>query len=162
MNPIDTANARQPGLLRRGAAIFYDCFLLVALLTLADALVVLPLGLVLGIDGSSVAAHPLFRLYLLLVIIGFFCWFWLRGGQTLGMRAWRIMLVRRDGGRVRLRDALLRLAAATVSWAALGLGFLWSLLDRQGLTWHDHLSGTLLVMLKKPGKNAIPPAEKFK
>ena len=152
--PIDIANAQRPGLLRRLAAIFYDCLLLVALLTLADALVVLPLGMMFDIDGSTLAAHSLFRLYLLLVIIGFFCGFWLRGGQTLGMRAWRIMLVRSDGADVRLRDALLRLAAATLSWAALGLGFLWSLLDRDGLTWHDRLSGTRLVLLKKRHKQA--------
>ena len=158
MHPIDMANAQQPSLLRRLAAIFYDCFLLAALLILAAALVVLPLGMILRVDGASAAAHPLFRLYLLLVIIGFFCWFWLRGGQTLGMRAWRVMLVRGDGGPLRFRGALLRLAAAALSWAVFGLGFLWSLLDRQGLTWHDRLSDTRLVLLKKTGKNAKPPA----
>jgi uncharacterized RDD family membrane protein YckC len=149
---INIANAQRPSLLRQFAAILYDCLLLVALLTLADAVVVLPLGIIFHIDGSTVAAYPLFRLYLLFVIIGFFCWFWLRGGQTLGMRAWRIMLVRSDGAGVRLGDALSRLAAASLSWAALGMGFLWSLLDRDGLTWHDRLSGTRLVLLKKPKK----------
>lgn len=153
-DPIDITNAGRPGLLRQLAAIFYDCLLLVALLALADALVVVPLGMLLEIDGYSVAAHPGFRLYLLLVIIGFFCWFWLRGGQTLGMRAWRIMLIRSDGGAVRLGDALLRLASATLSWAAIGMGFLWSLWDQDGLSWHDRISGTRLVLLKKPEKAA--------
>ena len=103
---IDIHTAQAPGLVRRLAAVVYDCLVLAALLILAAALVVLPLGLGLGIDGARVAAHPLFRLYLLLVIVGFFCGFWLRGGQTLGMRAWRIMLVRNNGGHARLRDAL--------------------------------------------------------
>lgn len=147
---IDIENARPPGLPRRLAAIVYDCFLLTALLILAAALVVLPLGITLDVDGSTIAAHPLFRLYLLTVIVSFFCWFWLRGGQTLGMRAWRLMLVRSDGDRVRLRDALLRLSAATLSWAILGLGFLWSLVDRDRLTWHDRLSATRLVLMIKP------------
>jgi hypothetical protein len=35
---------------------------------------------------------------------------------------------------------------------ALGAGFLWSLLDREKLTWHDRLSGSRLVVLKKPEK----------
>ena len=152
--PIDIHIAQAPSLLRRLAAVVYDSLLLVALLILAATLIVLPLGVTLDIDGARLAAHPLFRLYLLLVIIGFFCGFWLRGGQTLGMRAWRIMLVRNNGGRVRLQDTLLRLAAAALSWAALGLGYLWSVLDREKLTWHDRLSGTRLVLLKKPKKHA--------
>jgi uncharacterized RDD family membrane protein YckC len=102
----------------------------------------------------AIAAHPLFRCYLLGVIVGFFCWFWLRGGQTLGMRAWRVMLVRDDGAPLTLRDALLRQAAALLSWASLGVGFAWSLFDAQRLTWHDKLTATRLVMLKKPSRVA--------
>ena len=66
------------------------------------------------------------------------------------MRAWRVKLVRNDGSPVRLRDALLRYFAALLSWAPLGLGFLLILVDPQHLAWHDRLSGTRLVMLKKP------------
>ena len=68
------------------------------------------------------------------------------------MRAWRLMVVRNDGNRLQLRDALARFAAAALSWTAVGAGFLWSLLDREKLTWHDRLSGTRLVILKKPEK----------
>jgi uncharacterized RDD family membrane protein YckC len=150
--PIDIENAQAPGLLRRLAAMFYDFMLLAALLMLAGALVVVPLGMGFDIDSEVLARHPLFRLYLFLVILGFFCGFWIRGGQTLGMRAWRLMVVRYDGNRLHLRDALARFAAAALSWTVLGAGFLWSLLDREKLTWHDRLSGTRLVMLKKPEK----------
>jgi uncharacterized RDD family membrane protein YckC len=141
--------AETPRLLRRLAAISYDALLLGALLILADALVVVPLGLVWDVPAREVAVHPLFRLYLLGVILGFFCGFWLRGGQTLGMRAWRMRLIRADGGPLRPRDTFVRLAAATLSWAAAGLGFLWSLLDPQRLTWHDRLSKTRLVLVAK-------------
>lgn len=142
-------NAETPSLLRRLAAICYDLLLLAASVIAAAALVVLPLGIGLGIDALAIAQHPLFRLYLTLVIIGFFCGFWLRGGQTLGMRAWRVKLVRDDGSPLTLLVCLLRQAAAALSWAALGIGFLWSLLDRERLTWHDRLTGTRLVLLKK-------------
>ncbi len=148
--PIDIKNAQTPGLLRRLAAVFYDCLLLTALLMLAAALAVVPLGMGLDIDSEVLARHPLFRLYLFLVILGFFCGFWVRGGQTLGMRAWRLMAVRNDGNCLHLRDALARFAAATQDRVALGAGFLWSLLDREKLTWHDRLSGSRLVVLKKP------------
>jgi uncharacterized RDD family membrane protein YckC len=147
--PIDIETAETPSLLRRLAAIFYDCLLLFAILTLADALVVLPLGVLYDIQPAVIAAHPAFRLYLLAVIVGFFCWFWLRGGQTLGMRAWRIMLVRDDGRRIGLRDVMLRQALAVLSWAAFGVGFIWSLFDAERLTWHDKLTATRLVLLAK-------------
>jgi len=30
-----------------------------------------------------------------------------------------------------------------------GLGFLWAMIDRQGLTWHDRLSQTYLMLEPK-------------
>ena len=33
-----------------------------------------------------------------------------------------------------------------VSAAALMLGFIWAVFDSQGLTWHDHMSGTCLAV----------------
>ena len=54
-----------------------------------------------------------------------------------------------------LRDvvaASLRFVAALLSWAAVGLGFLWQLWDRDRLTWHDRISGTRIVHYPKPGK----------
>ena len=153
--PIDIDIAQTPSLLRRLAAIFYDCLLLAALLMLASALVVIPLGAGLEVESQTISQHPLYRLYLILVIVGFFCGFWIRGGQTLGMRAWRLMVVRDDGTPLTLGDALKRFAAALLSWAALSIGFLWSLFDAEKLTWHDRLSGTRLVMLEKPKKRGL-------
>jgi uncharacterized RDD family membrane protein YckC len=135
------------------AAIVYDLLVLIALLILAAALVVVPVGAGLHVDTETIYSSPLFRAYLLLIIVAFFCGFWLRGGQTVGMRAWRVRLVRDDGSSLGLPRALARLAAAALSWAALGLGFLWSLVDGQGLTWHDRLTGTRLVMLEKPKRD---------
>jgi uncharacterized RDD family membrane protein YckC len=146
---FDIKQAETPALPRRLAAIFYDSVLVFALLVLAFALLVVPLGVVFGVDAGDIARHPLGRLYLASVIAGFFCGFWLRGGETLGMRSWRVRLVRDNGRPLTLGVCLLRLAAAALSWAALGLGFLWSLVDPERLTWHDRLSGTRLVLVKK-------------
>ncbi len=132
-----------PGLLRRLAAMGYDALLLGAILILAGALVVLPLG-------KAVATGSLgFQIFLLAVIYGFFVGFWVFGGQTLGMRAWRLRVVREDGTALTLRDASLRFVAAGLSWACLGLGFLWVLLDPQQRAWHDRLSRTRLILVDK-------------
>lgn len=148
--PIDISNAISPGLPRRLAAIVYDSFLVAGLLLLAGALAML---LAASIGGKESALHVseniLFKLWIALPPLLFFIGFWTHGGQTLGMRAWKIMVIRRDGMPLNLKNALIRLFCAILSWLPMGLGFLWMLGDRDGLTWHDRLSGTQLVMLEK-------------
>lgn len=139
-----TTELPHAGLIRRLAAILYDSLLLLAVLFIATALI-LPLT-----GGEAVrAGHPLFMTYIFLVAFFFYAWFWTHGGQTLGMRAWRLRVVRYDGGPISLWQALLRYLVAFVSWGALGLGFLWSLVDREKLTWHDRYSQTKLVVTPK-------------
>jgi uncharacterized RDD family membrane protein YckC len=132
------------GLLRRVAAAFYDLLLLAAVLMLATALV-LPL---LGNDPAT-GRHPLLTTYLFLVSFAYFAWPWMHGGQTLGMKTWRIRLVRYDGGPISPWQALLRFLAALVAWGAAGLGVVWSAWDRERLAWHDRASYTLLVVVPK-------------
>ncbi len=79
--------------------------------------------------------------------VGFHLWFWTHGGQTLGMRAWRLRLVSDDGDKVTLRQALVRYAVAILSWLVLGLGFLWILFDGKKRAWHDIASRTRLVLV---------------
>jgi uncharacterized RDD family membrane protein YckC len=124
---------------------FYDALLLAALLMLATA-ALLPFthGEAIGADSPSWARHA-YRAVLTAVVVGYFGYFWTRGGQTLGMLAWHIRVTRADGASLRWRDVITRLAAALLSWAALGMGYLWMLVDRERLTWHDRLTGTRVV-----------------
>lgn len=89
---------------------------------------------------------------------GYFGLSWKRGGQTLGMRAWRLRLLSADGAAtVSWKQILLRSLVAVLSLAAFGLGFLWSLVDRERRSWHDLASKTTIVRLPKTaeaiGKN---------
>jgi uncharacterized RDD family membrane protein YckC len=145
-----TASAPQPpGLLRRLAAVVYDALLLVALLMVATALL-LPLT---GGEAIDPHRHPalewLYRAVLLLLTVGFFGVSWTRGGQTLGMASWRLRVLREDGGTLSWADTVRRLAAALLSWLALGLGWLWVLVDPARRTWHDRLSRTQVVLVDK-------------
>jgi len=146
MPALDDAAAPQPaGLIRRLAAMVYDGLVLLAIELLATVLV-LPLA-----QGDAiVAGNDLFRAYLVVVAFLFFGWFWTHGGQTLGMRAWRVTVVDRDGGPVSWGQAAARFGGAILSALPLGLGYLWLLLDRERLTWHDRLSGTRLVYSPRP------------
>ena len=101
------------------------------------------------IGAGSEGSHLGLQLYALLAPLVFFSWFWMHGGQTLGMRAWRLRLLGSDGSSVTLRQSVVRYVGAMLSMLALGLGYLWILFDRQGLAWHDRLSNTRLVITRK-------------
>lgn len=135
-------NAAIPSLWRRLAAIFYDTWL-VAALWLLGATIDTFLGA--GSEGS----HLGLQIYAALAPLVFFSWFWMHGGQTLGMRAWRLRLLSNDGASVTLRQSLIRYVGAIVSMFALGLGYLWIMFDRRGLAWHDRLSSTRLVITER-------------
>ena len=137
------------GVLRRLGAMLYDALLVIALLMILTA-AFLPLTGGAAITYERVGAlEHVYRLALLGVAVAFFGVFWTRRGQTLGMAAWRLRLVRVDGGPVTWRDALIRLGGACVSWAALGLGYFWIWIARDRLAWHDRWSGTRVVVLPK-------------
>jgi len=77
---------------------------------------------------------------------------WRNGGQTLGMRPWRLRVRAFDGGRASTRALWVRFAVATVSLLAGGLGFWWAWVDRERLTWHDRASGTRVVREAKKAR----------
>jgi uncharacterized RDD family membrane protein YckC len=129
-----------PGLLRRVAAQIYDLLLLIALLFLATALL-----LAFTAGEAITAQHALiYRAYLLVISFFFYGWFWTHGGQTLGLRAWKIKVLTLDQKPINWNQALLRFTTAIISWSFFGLGFLWILIDKNRRSWHDHLSKTAL------------------
>jgi uncharacterized RDD family membrane protein YckC len=142
-----TANSVEPaGLLRRLAALLYDTLVLLALwLTAAVPFVWI---------ANSAPQGPLmraaFQVYLLAIAFAFFGWFWVHGGQTLGMRAWRLRVVDNEGRAVTWAQATRRFAAAILSLLCAGIGLLWVMHDRERCAWHDRLSGTRVVVLPKP------------
>jgi len=132
------------GLFRRLAALFYDTLLLLGLWFIAVA-VVLPLN-----HGQAFAPHnPLLTTYLLFVAFFFYGWFWMHGGQTLGMRAWKLQLRNLRPGPMSWWQILLRFLSAVPSGLLFGLGYLWILVDRRRLSWHDRLSETTIVRLQR-------------
>ena len=94
------------------------------------------------IDGWR---RHLLQFFVLAVFAAYFLWCWLRGGQTLAMKTWRIRLVAKDGhGRVSPRAALLRFVCA-LFLVPTAIGIFWALVDRDRQFLHDRLAGSLLV-----------------
>jgi uncharacterized RDD family membrane protein YckC len=75
----------------------------------------------------------------------FYCvGFWMLAGQTPGKRLMGLVVVKKDGDRVRLGAALLRWVGYWLS-GILFLGYLWVLVDNRRQALHDWLAGTLVV-----------------
>lgn len=158
----NSATLPTAGLIRRLAAMVYDSLLVFGVLFTATIPAVFfradkiePIvNEQIVTDLPSVASGLPFQLYLLVVYITFFCWFWKKRGQTLGMQAWRLQLVDMAGNHLTIRQCVTRLFAALVSFLCFGAGYWWILIDKDHLSWHDKLSNSRIVLLpKKPGRN---------
>jgi uncharacterized RDD family membrane protein YckC len=66
----------------------------------------------------------------------------LANGDSAGQRWTHLRLVNFDGQRPTRTQRFYRLASALLSFLAAGIGLLWSLVDEETLTWHDHISKT--------------------
>jgi uncharacterized RDD family membrane protein YckC len=128
-------------MLRRLASMLYESVLLFAVAFMGTWLFQFFAG-TLRIEGWRV---HLLQLFLLAVFAAYFLWCWLRGGQTLAMKTWRIRLVARDGhARLAPKTALLRFLYALLLVPTL-VGVLWALVDRDRQFLHDRLAGSLLI-----------------
>lgn len=149
MNNTDSEPTSFPaiGLFRRLMSIFYDLFLLTAILFLATALVNATN------HGDAIDQSKLYtfflQLFLSALIILYFGWFWTHGGQTLGMKTWKIKLIANDSQAIHWQQVIIREITAVISWLFLGLGFVWSLFDKQKRSWHDITSNTTLIDLRE-------------
>jgi len=166
MSAAAPATPPTPGILRRLASMVYELFILAAIAFFAGNLFLL------ASHGQSASGLLRFALqaYLLTVFAAYFLWCWLRGGQTLPMKAWRIRLVAPGHARVPARVALLRFAYAALFMGALlasvaaafehrnallafaslalsGIGIGWALVDRDRQFLHDRLAGTRLIQI---------------
>jgi len=163
MNRLHDATSLPCPLWRRLTALGYDGLAVVAIVMVVGLLCQLATG------GQVVApgAHPAIAWWYQplqgLVVGAYFVVSWLHGGQTLGMRPWRIRVVGADGDKVLPGQALRRVIVAALPLVLLGLapwlglrGAVWAVLigwalwfapalaDRRRRALHDMAAGTEL------------------
>lgn len=152
-----TTHYPSAGVGRRLAALVYDGLLLIAIsIAYGAAVLAFQVHVLDMVPAPGERARMGFAGFLgwMLVLVGFYCLFWRRFGQTLGMKAWKLVLTNARGERASWGQCLARCLLACVSLAALGLGYFWRWFDPQGLTWHDRLTHTRVQVVKK---NFTPP-----
>ena len=151
MTEIDQPQADEKtqyaGIFRRLFAIFYDCFLLIAILFAVSAIAT-------AINsGKAVESgdtlYPIFVIIIFGLSYLYFAWFWIHGGQSLGMKTWQIKLQSDSNDIIDWKVAAIRFVSAIISWGILGLGFLWAIFDSKNRSWHDLASNTVLIDLRK-------------
>lgn len=144
------------GTFPRLAAMVYDAMILAGLWVVYGFLA-MPLTSLLGglecnpseLDYNPCVRGPLFQLGLLVVTIGYFFWSWRSAGQTIGMRAWRLLLATPDGAQLSWRQCALRALVAPVSLGLAGIGYFWAWSRTDRACWHDLASASEVRVLPK-------------
>ncbi len=94
--------------------------------------------------GMNVTAKLLW-LHVLVLLMLYFLWCWLNGGQTLPMKTWKLRISSQDGSKLRPAQALLRYLAAWPSILFFGAGLFWAVFDKDKQFFHDRIAGTWIV-----------------
>jgi uncharacterized RDD family membrane protein YckC len=125
------------------AACVYELLLLVALWMLCTWLFVRLFG-----DATSGNKRYFLQFFLWLVTSAYFVWCWVKSGQTLATKTWKIKLINAENNTLNLQQAIIRYALASALMLAGGASVIWMLLDKDRLFLHDRLLRTRFVNLK--------------
>ncbi len=147
------------GFLRRIAAMIYDLLVAVAVGMCAAMVIIVTLVIllengVLDMQGyehtsdliqSSLYYKTAIQGWVGLWVLGFFLWFWRNGGQTIGMRAWRLRLFSTSDRPMGYTRAFLRILASLG-----GIGTLLVLFDvKNKQSLQDWVASTEMLVLSK-------------
>lgn len=157
---METTELIRAGFFRRLAAMVYDALIAVAVgmlaaLVLTTIITILLENNVLDKQGyehvsdliqESFYYALVIQFWVTIWVVGFFLWFWRNGGQTLGMRAWRLrMFSLHEDKSIGYPMLLLRLISSLG-----GLGTLLVLLDfKSKQSLQDRVAGTQVLVLSK-------------
>jgi uncharacterized RDD family membrane protein YckC len=136
------AAAGAPGLLLRLAVMTYEAVLLFGLVFAVSYIV-------LALAGWRYPLLPdqrlLLQAVLFLAIGAYFIYCWVRAGQTLAMKSWRLRIVDRDGGPLSATRAALRYLLA---WSLFAPGLLFVAVADADILWNllAIVAGALAMM----------------
>jgi uncharacterized RDD family membrane protein YckC len=105
-----------------------------------------------GREATAGALRHELQLLLVFAFGAYFLWCWLRGGQTLAMKAWKIRLVDVTPAKAVARFILALALVPT------GISILWALFDRDRQFLHDRLAGTRLVLVSSGAPPTTSPS----
>lgn len=135
-------NTVTPSIARRLTAMLYEGLVVFSILLIGF---LLPQIVLFGFDITASGRQLWGHVFLLLMV--YFVWCWLNGGQTLPMKTWKLRIVGEQTHHLRPAQALLRYFAAWPSILLFGVGIIWALFDRDQQFLHDRIAGTRIVSI---------------
>jgi uncharacterized RDD family membrane protein YckC len=136
-----------PSLFRRFAIIIYDYLLIIAV-CIAYGIIYIAIGkLVFNMEADR-PSGLFYQVGWLLTVVGFYSYFWMKGGETTGMRAWHVKITDLDGNSPSLSKCIIRIFTSPFGW----LLFFTALFDKNKQCLHDRISQTQLRFLPKEKK----------
>lgn len=143
--PNAMTKQQYPAIWRRFAAIIYDT-LLVTAISMGYGAICVGISLALYNDSTVLTSTIAFQIGWVVVWFSFFCFFWTRAGQTLGMRTWRLVIVKQET----LEQPSILQCISRLILAPLGLGlFCLGLIREDKQCLHDLLSHTQIIQVGK-------------
>jgi len=130
---------------RQLAAFIYDIFPILGILLVTSLIIILVR------KGAEVEPNTLwFQLLLSAEVFLYYTYSWKNGGQTLGMRAWKIK-IQPNGHDSSWWLLSIRFFAGVLSTACLGLGIWWQYIDVKNRSWMDLVSQSRVVSADMTG-----------
>ena len=129
-------------LMRRLGSIAYDLFLVFSFVFFMIGVIVL-----INDNDEPITTDFLFYFVTLPLIYVYFSVSWVRGKQTLGMRAWKFEIIQKNGSNITYKQSFVRFILAVIS--LVGIGFIFQLLNKNKLPIHDYYSKTYLTSIYK-------------
>lgn len=130
---------------RRLGSLLYE---MLVVLALGIFLFVLPVAIFSGLTQHT-PGPALLWFYLFSLLGTYFIWCWVRAGQTLAMKTWRLRLVDAQSGLpLRPLQAFVRYGMGWICWPT-GLALLWSFIDPDQQFLHDRIAGSRIILLAK-------------
>jgi uncharacterized RDD family membrane protein YckC len=120
--------------LKHIAAFVYDVFPVIGILIVTSGIT-----LILR-TGDEVQAHTWwFQVFIFCEIALYYIYFWKVGGQTIGMKAWKIHIKPNNENQQHLswKQASTRFLVGIFSTALLGLGLFWKFFSKEDKSWMD-------------------------
>lgn len=113
----------------------YDSLLLIAIFFVITAFAV-------ALNDGEAITHPFYLFGMYPIAFLFYFWCWKRGGQTLGMQAWRIKVVNEQDTKLTTSQCVTRYVLGSILF---GFTYFGALFDPQKRALHDSLSRTKII-----------------
>ena len=143
---------KNPALWRRFIAMVYDLFLILAITMAYGAITLTAFTMITGEQNSDykpVLNGPGYFLGWLTTVGCFYNYFWIKAGQTVGMKAWRLKVISASGQNISVKQACLRYLVSLFSFFCFGVGYWVCLFRKDKQSLHDIVSQTRTMQYPK-------------